>query len=141
MWYAWRTLADCAGVEEAELLACFEGVRMMESRCCGPGILESDCANVVASLKTSEINRSTLWSVIAETQALLRGRPDIGIRKISRWSNKVAHSLAQLGKSACGVLDKAGLPCVADLLAEDCMNSMCTSHIQNPAKKKSYSKY
>lgn len=36
----------------------------------------------------------------------MRGRPDIELKKISRVSNRVAHSLAQLGKSECGVLDE-----------------------------------
>jgi hypothetical protein len=51
-----------------------------------------------------------------ETQAIFRGRPDFKLRKINLLSNKVAHSLAQLSKSECGVLDEAGPPCVAALL-------------------------
>jgi hypothetical protein len=104
------------------LLACFEELRQMESRCKGPGILESDCANVVSALHSVGISRSSLWCLLAESQAILQGRLDFEIQKINRLSNKVAHCLAQLGKSECGVLDGAGPPCVAVLLVEDCMN-------------------
>lgn len=52
----------------------------------------------------------------------MRGRPDIELKKISRVSNRVAHSLAQLGKSECGVLDRAVPACVSSLLVEDCKN-------------------
>jgi hypothetical protein len=118
----WQSVDGCAGAEEVELLAFSEGLCEMESRCKGPGLLESDCANVVSALHSVGTSRSSLWCLLAESQAILRGRPDFEIQKINRLSNKVAHCLVQLGKSVCGVLDGAGPPCVAVLLVEDCMN-------------------
>ena len=97
----------------------------MESCCRGPGILESDCATVVTALHAKVKNMSTLWSVLSEAQAIMQGRPDVEVRKINWSSNKVAHNLAQLGKSECGVLDEAGPSCVAALLFEDCINLVC----------------
>jgi hypothetical protein len=94
----------------------------MERRCQGPGILESDCANVIAALKTKEGTRSSLWSVLAEAKAIMRGRPDFELSRINRVSNVVAHTLAQLGKCESGFLDEAGPPCVASLLVKDCKN-------------------
>jgi hypothetical protein len=74
----------------------------MERRCQGPGILESDCANVIAALKTKEGTRSSLWSVLAEAKAIMRRRPDFELSRINRVSNVVAHTLAQLGKCESG---------------------------------------
>jgi hypothetical protein len=78
--------------------------------------MESDCANVITVLEAKQETHSTLWCVTAETLAVLE------LRKINRSSNKEAHSLAQLGKGECGVLDEAGPPCVATLLIDDCIN-------------------
>jgi hypothetical protein len=46
--------------------------------------------------------------------------PEVQVCKVSRVSNIVAHDLAQLGKSECGVLHENVPSCVMGSLMRDC---------------------
>jgi hypothetical protein len=70
----WKTCTDYSSAEEADLMVVFEGLRLMEIKCNGPGILECDSANVVLALQAPARNRSNIWSVLVESHAILRGR-------------------------------------------------------------------
>lgn len=48
---SWRFLRKCAAAEEAELLACSEGLKIVAEWLPMPVILESDCASVIARLQ------------------------------------------------------------------------------------------
>jgi ribonuclease HI len=116
----WKTLPPCASVEEAEILACLEGIRYLAAHPQCPGVLETDCARIIDVLTSTEKDRSTNWSLLLEAKALLDLLPVVKVCKVSRVSNKVAHDLAQLGKRECGVLHKAVPPCALDSLLHEC---------------------
>jgi hypothetical protein len=70
-------------------LTCFEGLRQMENRCHGSGILESDCANVIGALQANMESRYSLCNF----------RLDFELRNINQWSNKVCivyHTLCKV---------------------------------------------
>jgi ribonuclease HI len=116
----WKTLPPCASAEEAEILACLEGIRYLAANPHHRGILESDCARVVDVLSSAAQDRSTSWSLFLEAKATLNLLHEVCVQKVSRVSNSVAHDLAQLGKRECGVLHKAVPPCALDSLLHEC---------------------
>jgi ribonuclease HI len=116
----WKTLPPCASAEEAEILACLEGIRYLAAHPQCPGVLETDCARIIDVLTSTEKDRSTNWSLLLEAKALLDLLPVVKVCKVSRVGNKVAHDLAQLGKRECGVLHKAVPPCALDSLLHEC---------------------
>jgi ribonuclease HI len=118
----WKALPPCASAEEAEILACLEGIRYLAANPHHQGILESDCARVVDVLSSVAQDRSTSWSLFLEAKAILNLLHEVRVQKVSRVSNSVAHDLAQLGKRECGVLYESVPPCALDSLIRDCKN-------------------
>lgn len=84
-----KTLPVCASAEEAEVLACLEGIRYLIAHSHQPGSLESDCARIITVLQNSEMDRSAHWSLFLEAKALIVLLPEVKLSKIARVSNKV----------------------------------------------------
>jgi ribonuclease HI len=120
----WKTLVACGSAEEAEMIACLEGIRYLAAYPQIPGILETDCSRLVAALEAVELDRSAHWSLILEAKSLLEVLPRVKLRRVSRVSNRVAHDLEQLGKRECGVLHRAVPSCLSDSLLLDCKNDV-----------------
>jgi ribonuclease HI len=92
---AWRVIFHCRDAEEAEAMACLEGVHMA-LRCPDvPMILESDCQSVVTKIQTKEHNRSSIWQVIKETWEVGAQLRSFKAVKINRAQNNLTHELAQ----------------------------------------------
>ena len=116
----WSSVEACASAEEAEALACLQGLRYLIENPQQPGILESDCARLVSLLSSSETDRSAHWSLLAEARELLNILPEVKMSKVDRVSNAVAHDLAQLGKRECGVMHGSIPSCAMESLMHDC---------------------
>jgi ribonuclease HI len=122
---AWRPVADCASAEEAEVVACLEGLRHLAQHPHWIAILESDCARVIQVLSNSDVDRSPCWNLFAEAKALMETISNLKICKIGRVSNGVAHGLAQLGKrGVCGVMHDSVPSCVSALVERECTNAV-----------------
>jgi ribonuclease HI len=65
---AWRVIFHCRDAEEAEAIACREGVHLALRWPHAPMILESDCHSVVAKLPANVRDRSSIWQIIEEAQ-------------------------------------------------------------------------
>jgi ribonuclease HI len=117
----WHHLTGCASAEQSEAIACLEGLKKIIHMRCWPAIIETDCIRVVAAIALESVDRSSLWCIYWEIQELLRFQPDIRIQKVDRESNKVAHVLAQLGKSGfSGSLHDSAPACALELITNDC---------------------
>jgi ribonuclease HI len=95
---SWLHIPSCSSPEEAEALACLEGLKIIQLHHCERAVLESDCLRVVQALTSDDRNISHLWSIIMDAKGLLRAFDHISVRKVAREYNGVAHSLAQLGR-------------------------------------------
>jgi ribonuclease HI len=89
----WKPLSTCGSAEEAETIACLEGIRYLAAHPQKPGILEMDCSRLVAVLEAMELDRSAHWSLLLEAKTLLEVLPQVRLSRVSRVSNKVAHDL------------------------------------------------
>ena len=119
----WKFVPLCASAEEAEMLACLEGLKHLIGLQCWPATLESDCLRVVQTLATQEQDQSGSWALYHEARELLKIYQDIDVRKVERVSNGVAHVLAQLGKTGFNGFSRDAAPaCVRDLITLDCNN-------------------
>jgi ribonuclease HI len=63
---SWRLLRHCRDAEEAEAIACYEGIVLAAQWPHVPLMLETDCAVVAAKLKSNGQDRSIGWSLIRE---------------------------------------------------------------------------
>jgi ribonuclease HI len=91
---SWRTLSHCRDAEEAEVLACLEGVHMALRWPEIPMILESDCQTVVAKFHIKGCDRSALWNVFVEMHDVGSQLCKLEVIKISRDHNNMTHELA-----------------------------------------------
>jgi hypothetical protein len=73
------------------------------------------------AIGAESVDRSSLWCIYREIQELLRFHPDIRIQKVDCECNKVAHVLAQLGKSGFNGSLRDSVPtCALELITNDC---------------------
>ena len=85
----------CTGdAEEAEAIACCEGIALATRWPDVPMVLETDSAVVAAKLKSNVMDRSVGWSLVQEARTNLEELCRLEIAKISRSQNNVAHELA-----------------------------------------------
>uniref|UniRef100_K4AID3 RNase H type-1 domain-containing protein n=1 Tax=Setaria italica TaxID=4555 RepID=K4AID3_SETIT len=77
---SWRWLRHCRNVEEAEALACLEGIRLAAWWADRVMVLEADCSTVIDKLTKGGMDRSRVVPVIMDASCV----------------NKVAHELAHL---------------------------------------------
>jgi ribonuclease HI len=121
----WKFLPFCGSAEEAEVIACLEGLRHLILLRRWPATLESDCLRVVHAITSDKEEQSASWAAILEAREMLKIYHDITVAKVDRVNNGVAHVLAQLGKSGLSDISRDSAPdCVRDLIAVDCMNTM-----------------
>jgi hypothetical protein len=95
----WRFIPSCASAEEAEILACLEGLRQLTLLQRWTAFLESDCLRPVHAISSNSEEQSASWALILEARELSKIYQDISVLKVDRVNNGVAHVLAQLGKS------------------------------------------
>ncbi|KAK1601758.1 hypothetical protein QYE76_037725 [Lolium multiflorum] len=120
---SWSHIQYCASAEEAEARACLEGLKHLIDIQRFPSTVETDCQRVVQAAYSLVPDRSASWSIYSEIQDLLRTNPMLGLKKIDRSSNQVAHGLAQLGKrESSGVLSESVPIGLSALIANDCKN-------------------
>jgi ribonuclease HI len=91
---AWRTLRWCHDAEEAEAMACLEGLRAAARWPDRVIILESDCSTVVGKLREAVLDRSLVGTVTCDALDATKDLMAVRFVKISREQNKVAHELA-----------------------------------------------
>lgn len=95
---AWKHGIRCVSVEDAEAMACLEGVQLSNEWIRKPMVIESDCHNVVKSLLSGAENRASFSNIVKEIKFAMSAIPEVKVCKIGRECNKVAHELAQLAK-------------------------------------------
>jgi ribonuclease HI len=121
----WKHIPNCASAEDAEILACLEGLKHLISLRRWPAILETDCMRAAAALSSNLPDQSNSWALISEGRELLRVYKELQISKANRVNNGVAHVLAQLGKSGCSGISWGPPPsCVSAMVDHDCKNIM-----------------
>jgi hypothetical protein len=121
----WKFIPFCNSAEEAEVLACLEGIRHLINLQRWPAILESDCLRAVMSISSESVEQSPSWALILEARELLKIFRDIVVSKVDRVCNGVAHVLAQVGKSGVSAILCDSVPdCVRDLVFLDCKNTL-----------------
>lgn len=95
---AWRTMRDCASVEEAEAKACLEGMRLAAEWIGKPTQLEFDCLTLTTALQSSTPTRASWLGLgtltrYSSTMPLLPAC-DV-LLHVKRDANQVAHQLAR----------------------------------------------
>jgi ribonuclease HI len=95
----WKPIHDCMCAEEAEVHAVIAGLKQFIDLRRWPATLESDCLRATRMLSNTDLDRSVSWCLYEEARELLKIFTHISDSKVGRDSNRVAHSLAQLGKT------------------------------------------
>ncbi|OEL23485.1 hypothetical protein BAE44_0015498 [Dichanthelium oligosanthes] len=110
--------------EEAEAIACVEGIRLATQWCRQPVIIESDCARVVAALQSKSMDKSTLSFVVTEGKELSQLLSKWRMSQVKREGNQVANELALLARRTVHSAVWLGNSpaCVSYLLQNDCNN-------------------
>jgi hypothetical protein len=118
----WKFIPNCGSAEEAEILACLEGLKHLINLRQWPALIESDCLRAVQAFTVDSPDCSRSWALILEGRELLRVYSEIGIVKAERACNSVAHILAQLGKAGfSGSLSLDAPDCVKELVSSEIM--------------------
>lgn len=100
MLMACRTLANCRDAEEAEALACLDGIRMGAVWPEREFVMETDCAQVLEMLRMAGVNRSVYASIIHDTLLEAAQLSRVVFSKIGREQNNLAHELAHRALSS-----------------------------------------
>jgi hypothetical protein len=95
---AWRTLPNVASAEEAEALACLEGIQLTVEGVRLPTEVETDCSALVQAVNTAGSSSARRPGLILEIKDISRLLPDCKVAHVRRDANQVAHGLAQLAK-------------------------------------------
>ena len=120
---SWDYIGVCNTAEEAELRATlaglYIGITLHKAI-----ILETDCSFVASFLRNDLLDRSPLVDLKIEALSLAKMMIHCKISKINRTANRVAHEIAKYSfdNRSDGVLLNSVPPCVADFVADDCMN-------------------
>ena len=119
---AWKHGIRCASVEDAEAVACLEGVQLSNEWIRKPTMIESDCHCVVTSLLFDDENRASFSNIVKEIKFAMSAMPEVKVCKIGRECNKVAHELAQLAKRCMhsAVWRDQSPSCIHELVSLDC---------------------
>ena len=67
---AWKYIGRCDSVEEAKAVACIKGIRLAHLHTKEHFIVETDCAGVAVTIKSTEENRSNCWYLYQEYRQL-----------------------------------------------------------------------
>jgi ribonuclease HI len=95
---AHRCLQHCNDVMEAEVSAVMEGLALAHMWSEEPIIIQTDCALVVSAVREDNRNKSVYGHLFEEVKRLISLR-EASCVKITRDQNRVAHSLANLGRT------------------------------------------
>jgi hypothetical protein len=95
---ACRSLNQCDGALQAELLAIQEGVKLAMHWSTLDIVVETDYADAVALINGKQPNISAHAFIVSAIKMLLRER-DVTLVKIPRGCNSISHDLAQLGRT------------------------------------------
>jgi hypothetical protein len=95
---AYRYLFHCKDALESEISAILEGVSFSVQQSDLPILIQSDSSVVVAALTDDSLHRSAYGHLMIEIKKLLE-LPGFIPQKIDRHQNRVAHSLANIGRS------------------------------------------
>ncbi|KAF7055620.1 hypothetical protein CFC21_063131 [Triticum aestivum] len=95
---ACRYLFNCKDALEAEISAILEGLSISIQWSDFPIVIQSDNAMAVAALTDDSLDRSAYGYLMLEIKKTLESRGFIPL-KIERHQNRVAHSLASIGRS------------------------------------------
>jgi hypothetical protein len=118
---ACRVLYNCNDALESEVSALMEGLALAYEWSELPIIIQSDCVVALSALKESGRNRTVYGQLFDEVKRLMNLQ-EIILVKLDRDQNRVAHSLANLGRggdcTACWV--RSAPECVSQLLLADC---------------------
>ncbi|KAM3299557.1 hypothetical protein ACQJBY_040849 [Aegilops geniculata] len=95
---AYRYLFNCKDALEAEISAILEGLSISIQRSDLPIVIQSENAKVVVALTDDSLDRSAYGHLMLEIKKTLELRGFIPL-KIERHQNRVAHSLASIGRS------------------------------------------
>jgi hypothetical protein len=87
---AWKYLKHCRDAEEAEALACLEGIRAAQRWGDRQFVLETDCAAVYGKLQAMDEDRSVIGPIIRDTIQATLLLPRVNYLKIGREQNQVA---------------------------------------------------
>ncbi|GJN36845.1 hypothetical protein PR202_gb25744 [Eleusine coracana subsp. coracana] len=117
-----RALFNCADAEEAECLACKEGLNLAMQWIPQPITLEMDCRSVCSALTSDKENRSRIALLLREIKELAVELREVEFIHCYRSQNMVSHVL---GNRACvdsfaKVWLHAAPEFVATALAMDC---------------------
>ncbi|KAF8670592.1 hypothetical protein HU200_050619 [Digitaria exilis] len=93
-----RRIFHCRDAEEAEALACLEGVRMSSRWLDRDVVLESDCSSVIKMLVEKGPNRSLVAPIILDMERESSCLKSVEFVKVGREQNKMAHELAQVAR-------------------------------------------
>ncbi|KAE8808730.1 Protein roadkill [Hordeum vulgare] len=118
---SYRKLFQCNDALEAELQAIKEGLQLAFIHASLPVVLQSDSAVALKMIATCNFDRSPYGVLVIEIKSLLLNR-EVSFLKISREQNRVAHCLANFGRSGDSTACWLGRPppCIIMLVAEDC---------------------
>lgn len=95
---AWQFLQAFSDAEEAEAIACKEGLQLAATWCMQNAVLETDCSTIATMLAGKNGERGSLKFIIDEAIAAGDWLPKWTVVYKRRESNRVAHELAQLAK-------------------------------------------
>ncbi|TVU19841.1 hypothetical protein EJB05_36016, partial [Eragrostis curvula] len=110
-----RVVFNCASAEEAELLACKEGLNLGLKWVAMPCELESDCLVVCNALKSNEENGSHYALLLREVKELIAELREVRITHCNRTQNRVSHILA--GRASREMFSKVWLHSFPDFVA------------------------
>jgi ribonuclease HI len=94
---SWRTLDHIVSAEEAEALACLQGMRLVTEWVRLQVLVETDCSMLVQALGKCVTNRARWAGIITEIKEMSRLLPECKFSHAKRGTNQQgAHGLAQL---------------------------------------------
>jgi ribonuclease HI len=118
----WKHVSNCGSAEEAEILACLQGLKHLIDLRQWPATVESDCLRAVQALSSSNPENSTSWALVLEGRELLSVYRELRISKVDRINNSIAHVLAQLGKAGIsGSLSYDAPDCIKEMIISEMM--------------------
>ncbi len=82
--------------EEAELLACYEGLKLAAEWIPMPVMLEYDCATAIARLLSTTEERSRWSFLLRAARSVIGLIKEVRLMHCNRECNRVAHELAQI---------------------------------------------
>jgi ribonuclease HI len=92
----WRSLDNIASVDEAEVEACLQGIRLARVWIGQPTVIATDCAGLIKALSLGVQSRAQGASVISEKCVVAQLLPEYRFVHVRREANQAAHELAQL---------------------------------------------